>query len=74
MNQVYMTKEEQEKLRDSLAERFADRNNYYNGFLYQWRENKTYEHSDEERLEFYRMLWRLVRPAPDLDASTRKPN
>ncbi|KAK0940331.1 hypothetical protein LTR29_008070 [Friedmanniomyces endolithicus] len=59
MNQVYMTKEEQKELSKGLPERFADRNNHYNGFLYQWRENLTYDHSPEEREEFYRMLWKL---------------
>jgi len=60
MNQVYMTKDEQEKIRDSLAERFADRNNYYNGFLYQWRDNLTYDHDAKEREEFYWTLWKMV--------------
>ncbi|KIV79921.1 hypothetical protein PV11_07460 [Exophiala sideris] len=59
MNQVYMTKDEQEKIRDSLAERFADRNNYYNGFLYQWRDNLTHDHDAKEREEFYWTLWKL---------------
>ncbi|TKA80071.1 hypothetical protein B0A55_02478, partial [Friedmanniomyces simplex] len=59
MNQVYMTKEEQKALSKGLPERFADRNNHYNGFLYQWRENLTYDHSPEERDEFYRMLWKM---------------
>lgn len=64
MNQVFMTKEEQEKIVDDLPDRFAERNNFYNGFLYQWRENLTFDHSDEERDEFYNMLWRMVRPTP----------
>ncbi|KAK4943934.1 hypothetical protein LTR10_016650 [Elasticomyces elasticus] len=59
MNQVYMTKDEQEKIRDSLAERFADRNNYYNGFLYQWRDNLTHDHDAKEREDFYWTLWKL---------------
>lgn len=61
MNQQFLTKEEQTKLRDGLAARFAERNNYYNGFLYQWRENLTFNHSDEERDEFYWQLWKMVR-------------
>lgn len=60
MNQVFLTKDEQEKIRDALGERFAERNNYYNGFLYQWRDNLTYDHSDTEREEFYWMLWKMV--------------
>jgi hypothetical protein len=60
MNQVYMTEEEQKLMADGLAERFADRDNHYNGFLYQWRDNLTFDHSDEEREEFYRMLWKMV--------------
>ncbi|KAK5723867.1 hypothetical protein LTR17_013881 [Elasticomyces elasticus] len=59
MNQVYMTKEEQKAIAKGLPERFADRNNHYNGFLYQWRENLTYDHSEEEREEFYKMLWKM---------------
>ncbi|KAL6242963.1 hypothetical protein RBB50_010063 [Rhinocladiella similis] len=59
MNQQFLTKEEQTKLRDGLAARFAERNNYYNGFLYQWRENLTFNHSDEERDEFYWQLWKM---------------
>jgi hypothetical protein len=64
MNQVFMTKEEQEKLADGLAERFSERNNFYNGFLYQWRDKLTFDHSEDERQEFYQMLWRLVRAHP----------
>lgn len=60
MNQIYMTKEEQEEVAAGLGERFADRNNYYNGFLYQWREDLTFEHNDKEREEFYWKLWKLV--------------
>ena len=60
MNQVYMTKEEQKELAAGLKERFADRNNYYNGFLYQWRENLTFDHDDKEREEFYWTLWKMV--------------
>ncbi|EXJ60919.1 hypothetical protein A1O7_05072 [Cladophialophora yegresii CBS 114405] len=59
MNQVFMTKEEQAKLVDALPDRFAERNNFYNGFLYQWRENLTFDHSEEERREFYEMLWKM---------------
>jgi hypothetical protein len=59
MNQVYMTKEEQAELVEGLPERFSDRNNFYNGFLYQWRDNLTYDHGDEERQEFYKTLWRM---------------
>ncbi|ETI24222.1 hypothetical protein G647_03591 [Cladophialophora carrionii CBS 160.54] len=59
MNQVFMTKEEQLKLVDELADRFAERNNFYNGFLYQWRDNLTFDHSEEERREFYEMLWKM---------------
>jgi hypothetical protein len=61
MNQVFLTKEEQAKLVDQLADRFAERNNFYNGFLYQWRDNLTFDHTDEEREEFYNMLWKMVR-------------
>ena len=61
MNQVHMTMEEQEKLRDGLASQFADRNNHYNGFLYQWRDNLTFDHTPEERDKFYWMLWKMVR-------------
>jgi hypothetical protein len=60
MNQIFMTKEEQAKLRDDLGSRFAERNNYYNGFLYQWREDKTFDHNDKERDEFYWTLWKMV--------------
>ena len=60
MNQIYMTKEEQSKLVDGLPDRFAERNNFYNGFLYQWREDLTFDHSKEEREEFYKMLWSIV--------------
>ncbi|EXJ86768.1 hypothetical protein A1O3_03722 [Capronia epimyces CBS 606.96] len=59
MNQVLLTKEEQDKLVDGLAETFAARNNYYNGFLYQWRDSLTFDHSKEERERFYRMLWKM---------------
>ncbi|KAK3113606.1 hypothetical protein LTR53_008934 [Teratosphaeriaceae sp. CCFEE 6253] len=59
MNQVYMTKEEQKEVAAGLGARFADRNNHYNGFLYQWRENLTYDHTPEEREEFYRLLWKM---------------
>ncbi|KAK5390164.1 hypothetical protein LTS13_000245 [Exophiala xenobiotica] len=59
MNQIFMTKEEQAKLRDDLGSRFAERNNYYNGFLYQWREDKTFDHNDKERDEFYWTLWKM---------------
>ncbi|KAH0842356.1 hypothetical protein AYO21_00029 [Fonsecaea monophora] len=59
MNQVYLTKEEQAKVVEELAGRFAERNNYYNGFLYQWRDNLTFDHSKEERMEFYQMLWKM---------------
>ncbi|KIW46870.1 uncharacterized protein PV06_02494 [Exophiala oligosperma] len=59
MNQQFLTKEEQAKLRDGLAARFAERNNYYNGFLYQWRENLTFDDSDEKRDEFYWQLWKM---------------
>lgn len=61
MNQIQLTKEEQEKLRDSLAGKLAERNNYYNGFLYQWRNDLTYNHTPEEREEFFWMLWKMVR-------------
>ncbi|KAK5305825.1 hypothetical protein LTR99_003369 [Exophiala xenobiotica] len=59
MNQIFMTKEEQAKLQDDLGSRFAERNNYYNGFLYQWREDKTFDHNDKERDEFYWTLWKM---------------
>lgn len=61
MNQIYMTKEEQKEVAAGLRDRFADRNKYYNGFLYQWREDLTFDHNDKEREEFYWMLWKLVR-------------
>lgn len=60
MNQIYMTKKEQEKLRDDLAQKFEDRYIHYNGFLYQWRDNMTFDHTPEERNEFYWMLWKMV--------------
>ena len=60
MNQVFMTKEEQKALSAGLAERFAERNKWYNGFLYQWQDNLTYDHTPEERDEFYKKLWKLV--------------
>lgn len=60
MNQVFMTKEEQRALAKSLPDQFADRNKHYNGFLYQWRENLTFDHNAEEREAFYRMLWKMV--------------
>lgn len=60
MNQIYLTKEEQEGFAASLPASLADRNNHYNGFLYQWRENLTFDHTPEEREEFYRMLWKMV--------------
>ncbi len=61
MNQVFMTKDEQDKIVDQLPDRFAERNDFYNGFLYQWREDLTFNHNDDEREDFYNMLWRLVR-------------
>lgn len=60
MNQVYMTKEEQKQLSAGLADRLEDRNKHYNGFLYQWRENLTFDHTPEEREELYYELWKMV--------------
>lgn len=55
-----MTKEEQEKVVDELGDWFEDRNNYYNGFLYQWRDSLTFDQTKEEREQFYWMLWKMV--------------
>lgn len=60
MNQVFLTKDEQEKNVGELRDWFENRNNYYNGFLYQWRDTLTTDQSDEEREEFYWMLWKMV--------------
>jgi cation diffusion facilitator CzcD-associated flavoprotein CzcO len=60
MNQIQLSKEEQEKLRDGLPERLAERHKYYNGFLYQWRNDLTFNHTPEEREEFFWMLWKMV--------------
>lgn len=70
MNQVFMTKEEQAKLVDGLADRFAERNNFYNGFLYQWRDNLTFDHGKEEREQFYQMLWKMVSCHLDITSIT----
>ena len=60
MKQVHMTKEEQQDLAAGLAERFADRNKFYNGFLYQWRENLTFDDDAKKREDFYWTLWNMV--------------
>lgn len=57
MKQVELTKEEQAELVGGLGDSFAQRNTFYNGFLYQWRDNLTFDHDKDQREEFYKMLW-----------------
>lgn len=61
MNQVWLTKEEQDLVKKTLQQDvFDQRLNNASGFLYQYRPIKTLDHSPEEREALYQELWKIV--------------
>ncbi|KAK5063168.1 hypothetical protein LTR84_005244 [Exophiala bonariae] len=59
MRQVFLTAEEQEKDKKNYPELFNQRWVNYNGFLYQFRAEKMFDASPEERQEMFNMLWNM---------------
>lgn len=60
MNQVFLTKEEQEEDKKRYPELFEQRWQNYNGFLYQYRPEMMLDYTPEERQELFDMLWNMV--------------
>jgi cation diffusion facilitator CzcD-associated flavoprotein CzcO len=60
MRQVQLTPEEQAKDKLKYPELFNERWNNYNGFLYQYRPLKMFDHTPEERQALFDELWNMV--------------
>lgn len=60
MNQVYLTKEEQDKDKLQYPELFEQRWVNYNGFLYQFQPHMMFDHTPQQRQEMFDKLWKMV--------------
>lgn len=61
MNQVWLTKEEQEEDKKRFPELFEQRWVNYNGFLYQFQPEMMFDATEEEREAMFDKLWAWVR-------------
>jgi len=60
MNQIFMTKEQQEEDKKRYPELFDQRWQNYNGFLYQFRPEMMFDYSPFERQQLFDQLWGMV--------------
>lgn len=60
MNQIFITKEQQDEDKKRYPELFDQRWNNYNGFLYQYRPELMFDYTPEERHQMFDMLWNMV--------------
>lgn len=61
MNQVWLTKEEQDKDKLDYPKLFDQRFENYNGFLYQIRPELMLEQTDQDREKMFDTLWQMVK-------------
>lgn len=61
MNQILLTKEQQDEDKLRYPELFEQRWQNYNGFLYQYRPEMMFDYTPEERKELFDTLWGMVR-------------
>lgn len=60
MRQVYLTPEQQAEDKLKYKELFEQRFQNFNGFLYQFRPEKMFDYTAEERQEMFDTLWKMV--------------
>lgn len=61
MRQKFLTAEQNAKDKEDFPALYNERLNNFNGFLYQFRPMKMYDHTPEERQALFEELWGLVR-------------